>query len=140
MIIIFPKDRCSTSDNGTIRSDKHYPASPATPGGRKQKVHSDPVLADILSRQWVRTDAALPPAATTVLYLGYSSDTSASTLHCGRYDPHRQSFIEQGSGATLPQEAVLAWMPIPRLPEGIYKDCWFMPLCRYSKAPHVALD
>ena len=140
MIMLFPKDRRYISDNGTIREDKHYPARPTTSGNREREMYSDSVLADILSRQWVRTDAALPPAATTVLYLGYSSDTAADTMHCGHYDPRRQGFVEQGSGATLPQEAVIAWMPILKLPAEIYKDCWVMPLCRYSKAPYVALD
>lgn len=140
MIMIFPNDRRSRSDNGSIREDRHYLVSPTTSGGREREMYSDAVLADILSHQWIRTDAALPPAATTVLYLGYSSDTAADTIHCGHYDSHRQAFVEQGSGAALPQEAVIAWMMIPKLPATIYKDCWLMPLCRYSKAPHVALD
>ena len=140
MIMIFPKDRRYVSDNDTIRQDKHYPARPINSGERKREMYSDPALADILSHQWVRTDAVLPPAATTVLYVGCSSDTAANTVHCGHYDPRQQAFVEQGSGATLPQEAVVAWMTIPKLPAGIYKDCWLIPLCHYSKAPHVALD
>ena len=140
MITIFPTDRRYISDSGTIPEDKPYPVSPTPSGDHEREMYSASVLADILSHQWVRTDMALPPVATTVLYLGYSSDTAVDTIHCGHYDPRQRAFVEQGSGATLPQEAVIAWMRIPRLPAGIYKDCWLIPLCHYSKAPHVALD
>lgn len=85
-----------------------------------------------------RGDAATSGEPSAVLYLGYMSDTAADIVYCGHYEPRRQAFIEQGSGAPLPQEAVIAWMRIPTLPVEIYQEGGFIRPCRAPRTPHVA--
>jgi hypothetical protein len=77
-------------------------------------------LAAILSNQWVRTDAALPPKTALILYLEYPSQVPSGTVRCGYYDSRRQQYIEQGSGKTLPANRVIAWMSLPEVPSEIY--------------------
>jgi len=78
-------------------------------------------LAEVIANQWLRTDAKPPPADTAILLLQYSARNAASQARLGRYDSKRRLYIEAGSNNTLPERTVLAWMPIPPVPDAILK-------------------
>lgn len=79
-------------------------------------------LAETLSKQWIGTTECLPPGGTAILYLEYPSELRTGTIHVGYYESDEGSYIEQSSGASLPEKAVIAWMPLPEVPGGIYKN------------------
>jgi hypothetical protein len=83
-------------------------------------------LAESISRQWVSTEDLLPPEATPVLYLEYPSELPAGTVHIGYYQTDRGRYIEQLSGESLREKAVIAWMPLPEVPAAIYKNRRFV--------------
>jgi len=80
------------------------------------------VLAETLSSQWVSTTESLPPGGMAILYLEYPSELRTGTVHVGYYDGDDGSYIEQASGASLPEKAVVAWMSLPEVPAAIYKN------------------
>ena len=84
------------------------------------------VLAETLSSQWVSTTESLPPGGAAILYLEYPSELRTGTVHVGYYDGDDGSYIEQTSGASLPEKVVIAWMPLPEVPAGLYKNRRFV--------------
>ena len=79
-------------------------------------------LAETLSNQWINTTESLPSGGAAILYLEYPSELRTGTIHVGYYESDEGSYIEQSSGASLPEKAVIAWMPLPEVPAGIYKN------------------
>jgi|APFre7841882630_1041343.scaffolds.fasta_scaffold12797_5 hypothetical protein len=86
--------------------------------GRIEPPHAQE-LAAIRANRWISTDTALPPKATPILYLEHSATVPAGTVHCGHYDRRRRQYLEQGSGSVTPANRVIAWMPVPEIPEAI---------------------
>jgi hypothetical protein len=84
-------------------------------------------LSALFSSQWVKREDMLPLELHPILYLTCSSESPAGALHLGHYDSVRQCFIEQNSGALMPEQQVLAWMAIPNLPIEM-QDGWDYPL------------
>jgi hypothetical protein len=78
-------------------------------------------LARIIANQWVNARDALPSKAVGVLYLESSSAESSRTVHYGYYDQRQRQFIEQGSAKVIPENLVIAWMPVLEVPVEIYK-------------------
>ncbi len=79
-------------------------------------------LAETLSSQWISTTESLPPGGAAILYLEYPSELRTGTVHVGYYESDEGSYIEQASGASLSEKAVVAWMPLPEIPPAIYKN------------------
>jgi hypothetical protein len=79
-------------------------------------------MAKIVSEQWVRTSDMAPSRTTPLLYLEYPSFEPNGTLHLGHFDRQRRRFVEQGTGETLSEHAVIAWMPVPPAPVPVQRE------------------
>jgi hypothetical protein len=77
-------------------------------------------LSALFSNQWVKREDLLPLASSPILYLTYSSTSSTEALHVGYYDGTRKCFVEQSNSAMIPEEQIIAWMAIPKVPTEIY--------------------
>jgi hypothetical protein len=98
-------------------------------------------LTELIRSQWTQTSAVRPPQEVAVLYLEYPSAKPFGTVHYGHYVAHQRQFIEQGSGEVLPEELVMAWMPIPAPPAGIYDEPRFRKPYSYDvNGDYPALD
>jgi hypothetical protein len=82
-------------------------------------------LAEIISRQWVSTENLPPPEETAILYLEYPSETLAGTVYLGYYEADEGRYLELATGEALSEQAVIAWMTLPEVPEEIYKNRQF---------------
>ncbi|MFO1428570.1 MAG: hypothetical protein U1F76_00285 [Candidatus Competibacteraceae bacterium] len=97
-------------------------------------------LSELLSNQWISTAESSPPGGTAILYLEYPSELRTGTIHVGYYESDDRSYIEQSSGASLPDKAVIAWMPLPEVPAGIYKNRRFVRRRSNPLAAAKAID
>jgi hypothetical protein len=78
-------------------------------------------LEELVSDQWVNSSLELPPEKKPILFLEHSSKAPLDTIRYGQYEHHKKKYTESSSGRTLPEEAIIAWMPIPRVPGRIYR-------------------
>ncbi len=78
-------------------------------------------LAAIIANQWVRTNELLPPLGATILYLEYSPGMPAR-VYLGYYDESERKYLEQASAASLPENRVIAWMPVPEVPDTLHNN------------------
>ena len=79
-------------------------------------------LAEIISSQWVSTEDLPPPEETAILYLEYPSATPENAVHLGYYEADEGRYLELATAEALPEQAVIAWMTLPEVPEEIYKN------------------
>jgi len=117
-MMIFAGGCRSTTATGKVK-DRYCNACPNDTGCELKPRARE--LARIIAGQWLKTRDGLPPQATPILYRAYSAEDPSGTIHCGQYDRRRRLFIEQGSGAPTPQDLVIAWMPIPKVPAELYQ-------------------
>lgn len=68
---------------------------------------------------WVDTRDRLPPTLAPLLYVTCATEAVSGSLHLGRYNRRRRSFIDQGSSEATPQGGVAAWLLIPEIPAAI---------------------
>ena len=83
-------------------------------------------LVEIISSQWVSTENLPPPEETAILYLEYPSATPENAVHLGYYEADEGRYLELATGEALPEQAVIAWMTLPDVPEEIYKNRQFV--------------
>ncbi len=80
-------------------------------------------MAQIITAPWISTTDGSPAEATAVLYLEYPSEaTPLGKIRYGHYDKTRKRYVEQSSGDSLSDKYVIAWMPVPAIPDAIYKN------------------
>ena len=110
--------RYRTDDGRTIakRCSECHPESICERGRCAQE------LAALIASQWVRTNELLPPAGATILYLEYPPGTPAGRVHLGFYDEDKRKYLEQASAASLPENHVIAWMPVPEVPGTLHNN------------------
>ncbi len=78
-------------------------------------------LETLVSDQWVSSSIELPPAKSPILFLEHSSKMPFDTVRYGHYDHDERKFKEFASDKTLPEESIIAWMPVPRVSGKIYR-------------------
>lgn len=77
-------------------------------------------LAQAIIHQWARTDQRKPPEAVPILYLEYPSAEPSGTVHLGHYNNAKRRFQAKAGRKWLPEEAVIAWMAVPQMPERVF--------------------
>jgi hypothetical protein len=83
-------------------------------------------LAQIITAPWISTVDRSPAEATAVLYLEYpSEETPLGKIRYGHYEKTRKRYVEQASGSSLFEKYVIAWMPVPAIPNAIYENYAF---------------
>ena len=83
-------------------------------------------MAQTITTTWISTTDGSPAEATAVLYLEYpSEETPLGKIRYGHYDKTRKRYVEQSSGGSLSEKYVTAWMPVPAIPDAIYKNYAF---------------
>ena len=78
-------------------------------------------MSRTLANQWVSVRDKLPVTAETILYLEYPANHPASAVRLGRYEHSKKAYLEHGTGKLAPQQRVIAWMPVPQLPDTVYR-------------------
>jgi len=88
-------------------------------GSCEQEPHARK-LSRMLGNPWVSVRDKTPATAETILYLEYPAKHPAGAVRLGRYEPDKKAYTEHGTGKLAPQQRVIAWMPVPQIPEAVY--------------------
>jgi len=80
-------------------------------------------LSRMLASQWVSVRDNPPATVDTILYVEYLAKHPAGSVCLGRYEPTKKTYIEHGTGRLSPPQQVIAWMPVPHIPDAVYRHC-----------------
>ena len=115
-IAIIPGGCRKTLNGITSRQDCNTCVQQGTCQWEPQARH----LAELTESQWVSAHVEMPPSGQAILYLEYPSARPTGTPHYGRYDDVHNAYVEDATGQPLSPQAVIAWMPVPAVPQKLY--------------------